>query len=108
MRLIHDSRREEPSTPDPTLIKAVARGHRWFEEMCTNNLSAAALAKTEGVSALYILRMVRLAFLSPAIVTTIIEGRQPEWLSAQAVANDITVPHSWTDQSVVLSQHNQA
>ena len=108
MRLIHDSQREEPSIPDPTLIKAVARGHRWFEEMCTNHLSATALAKTEGVSALYILRMVRLAFLSPAIVRTIIEGLQPEWLTAQAVANDITIPHSWTDQSVVLLRHNQA
>ena len=108
MRLIHDSQREEPSTPDPTLIKAVARGHRWFEEMCTDHLSATALAKTEGVSALYILRMVRLAFLSPAIITTIIEGCQPEWLNTQAVANDITIPHSWTDQSVLLSRPNQA
>ena len=78
MRLIHCSQGGTPPAPDATLIKAIARGHRWFEEMCAKNLSAAALAKTEGVSALYILRMLRLAFLSPAIVETIIEGRQPD------------------------------
>ena len=37
-----------------------------------------------------------------------VDERIDKWLSAQAVANDITIPHSWTDQSVVLSRHNQA
>lgn len=102
LRLVHQQAGTTPSDIDATLIRSVTRGHRWFRQMISDGVSPAHLAEAEGVSARYILRLVRLAFLSPDMVKTIIEGRQPEWLNAQTLVNHVTIPLSWADQSTAL------
>ena len=63
---------------DPALIKAVARGHLWFEELATGRArSLHELATREGITRRYIRRLVNLAFLSPQLVQAILRGRQP-------------------------------
>jgi hypothetical protein len=54
---------------DPALIKAIARGRAWFEELATGRArSLQVLAEREGISRRYIRRLVGLAFLSPQLV----------------------------------------
>jgi site-specific DNA recombinase len=54
---------------DPALIKAIARGHAWFEELATGRArSLQELAKRDGIARRYIRRLVGLAFLSPELV----------------------------------------
>jgi hypothetical protein len=45
------------------------------------------IGKREGVGKRYVSRMIRLAFLAPTIVESIVEGRQPPELTAQFLSN---------------------
>ena len=68
---------------DPALIKAIARGRAWFEELATGRArSLQVLAKRDGISRRYIRRLISLAFLSPQLVEAILQGRQSVELTA--------------------------
>src|SRR5207244_12335773 len=63
---------------DPTLIKAIARGRAWFEELAAGRArSLRELAERDGITRRYVRRLVDLAFLSPELVEAILQGRQP-------------------------------
>src|SRR5881392_516849 len=63
---------------DPALIKAIARGRAWFEELATGRArSLQELTKRDGISRRYIRRLIGLAFLSPQLIEAILQGRQP-------------------------------
>jgi hypothetical protein len=71
---------------DPAILKAAARARRWFNDLTSCRASSMVeIGKREGVGKRYVSRMIRLAFLSPAIVESIAEGRQPPELTAQFV-----------------------
>src|ERR1700720_3551036 len=58
---------------DPALIKAIARGRAWFEELVSGRArSLQLLAKRDGISRRYIRRLISLAFLSPQLVEAIL------------------------------------
>src|SRR5947209_15584527 len=60
---------------DAALIKAIARGRAWFEELATGRArSLQELAERDGISRRYIRRLVGLAFLSPQLVEAILQG----------------------------------
>ncbi|MGX9576793.1 hypothetical protein [Mesorhizobium sp. f-mel] len=63
---------------ETTLIKAIARAHRW-QQLLESGLYATAedIAKAEKISASYISRMLQLTLLSPALVEMVLDGRQP-------------------------------
>jgi hypothetical protein len=83
---------------DPALIKAIARGRAWFEELATGRArSLQQLAKRDGISRRYIRRLVGLAFLSPQLVEAILQGRQPVELTATRLT-ELDLPLDWTEQ----------
>jgi len=88
---------------DPALIKAIARGRAWFDELATGRaLSLQALAERDGITRRYIRRLVGLAFLSPELVEAILQGRQPVELTAtRLIALDL--PLDWTEQRRLLA-----
>src|SRR5439155_4628188 len=92
----------EPTKPgrlDPALVKAIARGRLWFEELAAGQVaSIQAIAEREGITARYIRRLLPLAFLAPEIVATIFGGRQPVDLTAERLTNRIDLPLDWTEQ----------
>ena len=58
---------------DPTLIKAIARGRAWFEELAAGRArSLRELAERDGITRRYVRRLVDLAFLSPELVEAIL------------------------------------
>jgi site-specific DNA recombinase len=62
-----------------------------------------AIARREGVGKQYVSRLIRLAFLAPAIVERIVEGRQPPELTAQALLTGrLELPLDWEAQSRTL------
>src|SRR5258707_4852002 len=72
---------------------AVARAHRWFDEISTGKArSLAAIAAREGLAVRYVGRLIRLAFLAPDIVESIVEGRQPTSLTTEAVTRRVEIP----------------
>src|SRR5208337_2640015 len=63
---------------DPTLLKAVARGHKWFNELVSGRAAfTREIAARERVNERFVRRLIPLAFLSPTIVQAISEGRHP-------------------------------
>jgi DNA invertase Pin-like site-specific DNA recombinase len=88
---------------DPALIKAIARGRTWFEELATGHArSLQELAKRDGISRRYIRRLVGLAFLSPQLVEAILQGRQPVELTATRLT-ELDLPLDWTEQHKLLA-----
>jgi hypothetical protein len=77
------SQQNQASYFDPALIKAIARGRAWFDELATGRArSLRNLAERDGITRRYIRRLVDLAFLSPQLVDAILQGRQPAELTA--------------------------
>src|SRR5438270_5650063 len=88
---------------DPALIKAIARGRAWFEELATGRArSLQELAKRDGISRRYIRRLIGLAFLSPELIEAILQGRQPVALSATRLT-ELDLPLDWTEQHKLLA-----
>ncbi|MGA7869638.1 MAG: recombinase family protein [Candidatus Binatus sp.] len=104
LRLIVGDHNRSAAIVDLSLLKAVARAHRWFDEISTGKArSLAAIAAREGLSVRYVGRLIRLAFLAPDIVESIVEGRQPTTLSAEALTRRIELPLSWCAQRTALN-----
>ncbi|HXR24131.1 MAG TPA: recombinase family protein [Candidatus Binataceae bacterium] len=88
---------------EPTLIKAIARGRRWFAELACNRAQhTAAIAQREGVHDSYVRRLLPLAFLAPSVVETICAGRQPLELTAEILTRRTKLPLAWAEQEKVL------
>jgi DNA invertase Pin-like site-specific DNA recombinase len=104
LRLIVGDHNRSAAIVDLSLLKAVARAHRWFDEISTGKArSLAAIATREGISVRYVGRLIRLAFLAPDIVASIVEGRQPTTLTAEALTRRIELPLSWSAQRAALN-----
>jgi site-specific DNA recombinase len=89
---------------DSAILKAAARARRWFNDLTSGRAaSMVEIGKREGVGKRYVSRMIRLAFLSPAIVESIAEGRQPPELTAQFLSTGRgDLPLSWHAQVKLL------
>jgi site-specific DNA recombinase len=104
LRLIVGDHNRSAAIVDLSLLKAVARAHRWFDEISTGKArSLAAIAAREGLAVRYVGRLIRLAFLAPEIVESIVEGRQPTTLTAEALTRRIELPLSWCSQRTALN-----
>src|SRR6202171_6308993 len=98
----------ERSRCDPTLIKAIARGRAWFEELAAGRArSLRELAERDGITRRYIRRLVDLAFLSPELVEAILQGRQPVELTATRLTQ-LDLPLDWTEQRGLLARGRPA
>ncbi len=97
------AQQDRSSRCDPALIKAIARGRAWFEELATGRArSLQELAKRDGICRRYIRRLVGLAFLSPELVGAILQGRQPVELTATRLT-ELDLPLDWTEQHKLLA-----
>jgi site-specific DNA recombinase len=97
------AQQNQSSRCDPALIKAVVRGHAWFDELATGRArSLEELAKRDGITRRYIRRLIDLAFLSPRLVDSILQGRQPVGLTATRLS-EFDLPLDWADQHKLLA-----
>jgi site-specific DNA recombinase len=88
---------------DPTLLRAIARGRKWFQELVSGKtVFAREIAAREGVNERYVRRLIPLAFLSPQIVEAIAEGSQPISLTGEALSRGIDIPAEWNRQNAAL------
>jgi DNA invertase Pin-like site-specific DNA recombinase len=89
--------------PDPSLIKAVVRAHRYHTLLIKHGSGKFAdLAKREKLHRSYFSQVLRLAYLAPDITNAILEGRQPEGLTATTLIEHPHLPLSWPEQRSAL------
>jgi predicted site-specific integrase-resolvase len=99
MRLVLQGSRAPAPLADLALIKAIARGRQWADDLLSGRVeSVAAIARREGVLPNYVRRLTRLAFLAPRIVEAIVAGHQPPELTAKALTERIELPLPWSEQ----------
>jgi len=92
-----------PARPriDSTLVKALARAHRWKRLMESGRFaSLTELAESEKINQSYLCRLLRLTLLAPDIVEVILDGRQPAPLQLDALLKPM--PLDWVAQRAVL------
>ena len=104
MRLVIGAGSASSPRIDSAILKAAARAQRWFDDLVSGRVaSMAAIGQREGVGKRYVSRMIRLAFLAPAIVESIAAGRQPPELTAQFLSTGRgDLPLSWQAQEKLL------
>jgi len=86
--------------PDQTMIRALARARRWMTDLLDGvHGSINDLAHAYGANAGYVARHLPLACLSPALVTAILEGRQPVELTTWDLLSRIEIPSDWSEQT---------
>jgi hypothetical protein len=97
LRLVHaGSGPAQP--PSASLVGLLVQAHRWWAELRKGEVEIRTLASREGVTGSYLTRVLRLAFLSPALTQAILAGRQPAGLDVRALTLGEKVDASWAAQ----------
>ena len=96
-----DARASAQPRPDETLIRALARAHRWKRLLDEGKFrSAAEVAEAEKVTRSFVNRLLRLTLLAPDIVKAILEGRQPKAMQLEELTD--AIPSEWEKQRKAL------
>jgi len=93
----------KPTGRDPSLVKAVARAHRWFDDLVTGRVrSLREIAHAEGITERYVGHLMPLAFLAPDIIAAILAGTQPADLTTETLTKRTELPPCWHQQHALL------
>jgi DNA invertase Pin-like site-specific DNA recombinase len=96
MRLLQRDGSAAAATVDRTLVKAIIQGRKWWRELQANTAQTIEdLARREGLTAPYVVRIVRLAFLSPALLKSVIDGTLPAHMTIKRLTAPDAVPLRW-------------
>jgi site-specific DNA recombinase len=104
--IIHVPAHNTPIRPSrrDTLLMGIAKARNWVDELADGQLgSLAVLAKREGKLERHIRLVLPLAFLSPRIVSGLLDGTAPAGLTITALAR--MLPWSWAEQERRLGLH---
>lgn len=86
---------------DSTMVKALARAHRWKRLLESGRFaSVAELAAAEKINQSYLCRILRLTLLAPDIVEAILDGRQPPGIQLDVLLK--LFPGVWDQQRKTL------
>jgi hypothetical protein len=102
MRLVQGDGSSANVRSDPSLIKLLVRARHWWAALRSGTIDITRLAEREGVTRSYIKRVVRLAFLSPAVTEAILSGRHALPLSATTIVADGAFSVNWREQEQQL------
>ena len=92
------------TNPDAALIGVIAQARDWFDQLATGQaMSLSSIARAEGVTAAYVRQLIGAAFLAPDLVTRIVEGRQPPWLTALSLKTMLPLPSDWGEQRAIIA-----
>lgn len=83
--------------PDETLIRALARAHRWKRMLEKGGCSSTAeISERDKIDRSYVNRLLRLTLLAPDIQELILDGRQPKAMQLEELTR--AIPVAWEEQ----------
>ena len=86
--------------PDETLIRALARAHRWNRMLEQGRYrSIAEIAEAEKIDRSFVSRLLQLTLLASDIQEAILEGRQPKGMQLEELTR--ARPGAWGEQQVL-------
>jgi hypothetical protein len=96
--VIHDAHAARAEV-DTTLLKALGRARRWFDQLVSGEAtSLTAIAQREGLGVRYVGRLLPLAFLAPPIVEIIAQGHQPVEVTTEMLTRRTILRREWQAQ----------
>ena len=104
VRLVHSS--GAPATgaePDLALIRLVARAREWWSVIAAGEITPAGLAAREGVTVQWLLRVMRLAFLSPEVTEALVAGKLAAGVDGTALLAIDAIALDWSRQEKLLA-----
>jgi site-specific DNA recombinase len=105
MRLVYgDGSITEPAS-DPSLARLLVLARRWWTELKQGEINIKQLAAREQLSSSWVTRVVRLAFLSPAVLHAALSGGLQANIDASKLMLGEPVPPCWRQQAAVLMSH---
>jgi site-specific DNA recombinase len=105
--IIHVPAHNTPMTPSrrDSLLMAIAKARSWVDELANSRVgSFAVLARREGKVERHIRLLLPLAFLSPRIVSGLLDGTAAAGLTIPALAR--ALPWSWAEQERRVGLHS--
>ncbi|MGE3990883.1 hypothetical protein [Pseudorhodoplanes sp.] len=83
------------------MVKAIARAFRWRDMLESGEYATIReIASAEKINETYVGRVLRLTLLAPAVVESIVDGRQPVRLQLDGLMRQF--PVGWPAQSKAL------
>jgi DNA invertase Pin-like site-specific DNA recombinase len=82
-----------------SLIRAIARGRFWLDELVKGDVRVEDIADRESCSVRHVTMTLSLAFLSPRLVTAAVEGRLPRGIGITRLVDS---PAEWSRQFEML------
>ncbi|MEM7781508.1 MAG: recombinase family protein [Pseudomonadota bacterium] len=83
----------------PQMVATLARAHAWWKELAKGEIDIASLSRRESVTASYMTRIVRLAFLSPKVGEAFLDGSARGDLTPRGLFAAEAVVGSWEAQA---------
>ena len=97
--IIHVPAHNTPIKPGrrEALLIAIAKARNWIDDLAHGRVASfAVIARREGKVERHIRLLAPLAFLSPRIVSALLDGTAPADLTVMALVR--ALPYSWTEQ----------
>jgi site-specific DNA recombinase len=102
VRLVEPNGAAAAQLPNEPLVRLIARAHRWWDELCRGEIDVTRYAAQKKVPASYMLRVLRLAFLSPEVIDAIIGGRARADLGCTNLTLSEDISPDWQEQARAL------
>lgn len=100
VRLVHrDGQAATTLPPDAALLRLLIQARKWWAVLREGQVNVTTLANQEGVTASWLTRVLRLAFLSPQIVEAITNGTLPPRFDGLAMIRPGAVHSGWREQN---------
>jgi site-specific DNA recombinase len=106
--IVHVPAHNTPMKPGSreTLLIAVAKARKWIKDVERRGRSFADIAAREGKAERHVRHLARLAFVSPRIISAIIDGTAAAGITATTLITGLS--YSWIEQEQRISTHEPA
>jgi hypothetical protein len=109
LKLAMDSVYTDLRKSDRLLVKALARGIMWYDDLTSGRAtSLRQIAANEGVTERYVSKLIRFALLAPDLVERCLEVGPDLPMTAADINENVQLPASWARQRERGKRPNQA
>ncbi len=101
VRLVDGKGQGASPTPDASVTAMLIKARRWWAVLAQGEINVKMLAAQEGVTPSWLIRIVRLAFLSPSVVEAVLDGTLRGDIVGTTFVQPGAIPECWREQQAM-------